>query len=101
MLEENTTEIALLREQVEQLAQENSQYKHDIETTVGYIARLLTDLGLLTPDFQFQFSMKALTRSVMPLITNSAATATKFAYMADLRHIIERYGKQLQEKNNA
>lgn len=89
-------DIRLLTEQLEKLQQQNQEHKQDIEMTVTYIARLLTDMGLLTPDFKFQFSMKTLSRSILPLITSPDKAEKKFGYLADLRGIIEKYGNQLK-----
>lgn len=83
-----------------ELEMENKEHKQDIETTVSYIARLLTDLGLITPEFQFQFSMRQLTRSVLPILTSPAKAEQKFAYLADLRHIIEKYSVTLNKSND-
>jgi len=91
------TDMQILSEHIERLEQKNQQQKQDIEKTVSYIARLLTDLGLLTPDFEFQFSMKKLTRSVLPIITNPGSAQERFSYLADLREIIEKYGKSIQQ----
>jgi hypothetical protein len=93
----DSNDIKLLMEQMERLQKQNQEHKADIEMTVNYIARLLTDMGLLTADFQFQFSMKTLSRTLLPIITNPAKAEQKFGYLADLRGIIEKYGKQLNK----
>lgn len=95
---DNNQEMKLLTEHIERLEKQSREQKEDIQKTVSYIARLLTDLGLLTPDFQFQFSMKKLTRNVLPIITNPGSAEAKFAYLADLRGIIEKYGKEIQQQ---
>lgn len=86
-----------LMEIINQLQTESTEYREDIETTVTYIARLLTDLGLLSPDLKFQFSMKQLTRNVLPIITNPSSAEKKFAYLADLRGIVEKYGSTIKK----
>lgn len=96
----NDEQNRLLNQQLESLQEQNQEHKKDIEITVTYIARLLTDLGLLTPDFKFQFSMRTLTRSVMPIITNPSRAEEKFSYLGDLRHIIEKYSLTLKKINH-
>lgn len=80
-----------------ELEKENQEAKADIKMTVSYIARLLKDLGLLTPELQFQFSMRQLTRSVLPIITSPDKAQEKFAYLADLRLVIEKYSSMINE----
>jgi hypothetical protein len=90
----------LLNDSIEKLQIQNQSYKHDIETTVEYIARLLKDLGVLTPEMQFQFSMGKITRAIMPIITSPEKIEKRFAYLGDLRHIIEKYSSTINNTKN-
>jgi hypothetical protein len=94
---ENKDELQLLKDRVLELTEENNTFRADIQLTVNHISRLLTDMGLLTSDFEFQFSMRTISRAVMPIIANPEKTKQKFGYLSALSGIIEKYGKHLNE----
>lgn len=72
---------------------ERDQYKADIDLTTQKMRMLLKDLGILTENGEMEFSMKRLSRNVLPLITNPSRAEEKFKYLGELGSIIEKYGK--------
>jgi hypothetical protein len=88
---ENTTEIALLRAENDRLQALNTEYEADIRLTVANISQLLTDIGVLTEQKTFEFSMPQLTRSITGILIRPATAEERFGYLGSLGNLIKKY----------
>lgn len=76
---------------LKQLVNERAIYKIDIEFTVKNIKRLLTQLGILTPDGELDFKFSRLVKSVNKILWSPDAAQKEFNYLGSLGDVITRY----------
>jgi hypothetical protein len=83
--------VAVDLETLLRLQADANQYQHDIEFTVKQLFTLLTDLGLINKQGQFEFRMSSLTKNLQVVLFQSSKAQNKFKYLAALADIITRY----------
>lgn len=83
--------VTVKLETLKTLVAERESYKKDIDFIVSIIKRLLTQLGILTPDGEIRFKVSALVRAMSKALLNSGATEKEFSYLGEVGGIIERY----------
>lgn len=83
--------VTIKEEKLLELLNDRNEKAADINLTVTKISQLLKDLGILTPQGEFEFRMGSLVKSLQDVVFRPAKAEQKFKYLADLQQIIERY----------
>lgn len=83
--------VIISAKSLESLVAERESYKKDVKDVIRTVRRLLTQLGILTPDGEIRFKVSALVRSMSKALFNADAMEKDFNYLGDMGPIIERY----------
>ena len=91
-------EVLINLSDLKKLVDEREDFKNDVGLIVGLIRRLLTQLGILTPEGEIQFKVSRLVRAMSSALLNSGAAEKEFSYLGDLGGIILKYGNKPVDK---
>jgi hypothetical protein len=86
--------IKVNRKDFETLIDERNLLADDIVLTTKRLTQLLTQIGMLTPDNDFQMPRLAF---LAKLLTNGESATKQFEYMKELVPVFERYAPLVKE----
>ena len=78
-------------ETLKSIVDKGNEHKADVALIVSLIRKLLTQIGILTPEGEIKFKVSRLVRSLTGVLLNTGSMEKDFAYLEELGPLVMKH----------